>query len=81
MVVANFLLAPATQARAQDIRRTGSLSVLDPEKLSPADRALFDDLPQSPALPTARALGAPLPEPHPSWMTRIAAQWERRYTR
>ena len=81
MVVANFLLAPATQARAQDYRQTGALSVLDLDRLPPADRKLFDQLPAHAALPTSAALRAPLTEPHPSWMTRIAAEWERRYTK
>jgi len=81
MVVANFLIEPATQARAQDVKSTGSLNVLDPAKLSAADRALFDRLTESPALPTAAELGAPQLEPHASWMTRITAEWQKRYTR
>jgi putative thiamine transport system substrate-binding protein len=81
LVVANFLLEPATQARAQDIRNMGSFNVLDPGKLSRAERALFDALTPSPALPTATELGKPLLEPHASWMTRITAEWERRYTK
>ena len=80
MVLANFLLEPATQARAQDITQMGSVNVLDPARLAPADRARFDKLTPSPALPTAAELGTPLLEPHSSWMTRIAAEWQRRYT-
>jgi len=81
MVVANFLLEPATQAHAQDIRQIGNFTVLDIARLSPSDRKRFDDLPRHPALPTNAELGATLLEPHPSWMTRIATEWERRYTR
>ena len=81
MVVANFLLEPATQARAQDYRQMGNFTVLDLGKLTPADRHAFDELPRHPALPINADLRATLPEPHPSWMTRIAAEWERRYTR
>jgi len=81
MVVADFLLEPATQARAQDFRQMGNLTVLDLAKLPPAERKHFDDLPRHPALPTTAELEAPLLEPHPSWMTRIAAEWERRYTK
>jgi putative thiamine transport system substrate-binding protein len=55
--------------------------VLDLAKLSPSDRQRFFDLPKSAALPTNAELGTVLPEPHPSWMTRIAAEWERRYTK
>ena len=81
MVVANFLLEPATQARAQDIRQMGNYTVLDLAKLTAEDRRRFDELPRHPALPTNAELGTTLPEPHPSWMTRITAEWERRYTR
>jgi len=81
MVVANFLLEPATQARAQSYREIGSFTVLDLDRLPAAERRRFDELPRHPALPSNADLGAPLPEPHPSWMTRIAAEWERRYTK
>ena len=81
MVVANFLLDPATQANAQDFRKMGNFSVLDFTKLSAAERKIFDDLPKSPALPTNAELGLTLLEPHPSWMTRITAEWEKRYTK
>ncbi|MFO1317519.1 MAG: ABC transporter substrate-binding protein [Burkholderiales bacterium] len=81
MVVADFLLEPATQAHAQDFRQMGNFSVLDFAKLAPAERARFDALPKSPALPTNAELGTTLLEPHPSWMTRIASEWEKRYTK
>ena len=81
MVVADFLLDPATQAHAQDIRQMGNFSVLDFSKLTPAERKRFDDLPKSAALPTNADLGTTLLEPHPSWMTRITAEWEKRYTK
>jgi putative thiamine transport system substrate-binding protein len=81
LVLANFLIEPATQARAQDIRFMGSLNVLDLARLAPEERALFDATVDSPALPTAAELGAPLLEPHASWMTRVTAEWQKRYTR
>ena len=81
MVVADFLLDPATQARAQDYREMGNFTVLDFAKLTPAERARFDALPKSAALPTNAQLGTVLLEPHPSWMTRIASEWEKRYTK
>lgn len=81
MVVANFLLDPATQAHAQDITVLGSYSVLDPAKLGNAERAVFDALPASPSLPSNEALGPTLNEPHPSWMTRITEEWAQRYTK
>jgi putative thiamine transport system substrate-binding protein len=80
MVVANFLLEPATQAYAQDFRQMGNFTVLDVARLSPEARARFEALPRSPALPTNAELGTTLLEPHPSWMTRVTAEWERRYT-
>ena len=80
MVVANFLLEPATQAHAQDINQLGNFSVLDMARLSAAERKRFDDLPKHPALPSNAQLGPILLEPHASWMTRITAEWERRYT-
>jgi putative thiamine transport system substrate-binding protein len=81
MVVADFLLEPATQAHAQDIRQMGNFTVLDLAKLTPQERQRFADLPKSPALPTNAQLGTTLLEPHPSWMTRIASEWEKRYTK
>jgi putative thiamine transport system substrate-binding protein len=77
MVVANFLLEPATQVRAQDPEHMGNITVLDLGRLSPADRARFQDLSANPAMPSNAMLGAPLAEPHPSWMTRLTAEWER----
>ena len=81
LVVANFLLDPATQAHAQDIRQMGNLNVLDASKLSAEQRRLFTQAADHPALPTANELGAPLLEPHASWMTRITAEWQKRTTR
>ena len=80
LLLANFLLEPATQARAQDIQSMGSVNVLDLARLSAAERALFNKLTPSDALPTPEELGKPLLEPHASWMTRISAEWQRRYT-
>ena len=81
MVIADFLLEPATQAYAQDVEHLGNFTVLDLARLSASDRQRFLDLPKSAGLPTNAELGIALQEPHPSWMTRIAAEWERRYTR
>jgi putative thiamine transport system substrate-binding protein len=80
MVVADFLLEPATQAYAQDVEHLGNFTVLDLAKLSPSDRQRFFDPPKSAALPTNAELGAALPEPHPSWMTH-RRRVERRYTK
>jgi putative thiamine transport system substrate-binding protein len=55
--------------------------VLDLDRLEPADRARFRALGGDPALPDEEALGPAQAEPHPSWMTRLTAEWERRIVR
>ncbi len=79
MVVANFLLSPEAQARAQDPRYLGAFSVLDLARLSPGERAAFAAIPPNPAVPTNAELGTQLLEPHESWMTRIQQEWIKRY--
>jgi putative thiamine transport system substrate-binding protein len=79
MVTADFLLSPEAQARKQDPRHWGSFTVLDLDALTPEQRALFEAIPDDPATPSIEALGVPLAEPHPSWMERIEAEWQRRY--
>jgi putative thiamine transport system substrate-binding protein len=81
LVVADVLLDPVSQARAQDIRHLGTANVLDASKLSPEQRRLFEALPGHPALPDPAELDTILLEPHASWMTRIAAEWSRRMAR
>jgi putative thiamine transport system substrate-binding protein len=81
LVIADFLLEPATQARAQDARNMGSFTVLDLTRLADDDRKLFAEPGQNAAMPGNEELGAVLLEPHPSWMTRIVAEWEKRYIR
>jgi putative thiamine transport system substrate-binding protein len=81
MVVANFLLDPATQAHMQNIEVLGSFSVLDPAKLDDAAKAAFSALPTAPALPSLADLGPTLLEPHASWMTRLTEEWAKRYTK
>jgi len=79
MVVANFLLSPQAQARAQDPRYLGAFSVLDFGKLTAEQRAIFAAIPPNPAVPTNQELGTQLLEPDESWMTRIQKEWIRRY--
>jgi putative thiamine transport system substrate-binding protein len=75
-VTANFLLSPAAQARKADLAVWGDPTVLDLDKLAPAERALFPD---------AKAPGAvkhparTVPEPHGSWVPLIEASWLERY--
>jgi len=77
MIVANFLLEPEAQARAQDPRVIGLLTVLDVARLPAAEQALFETTRQ-PGMPPPGALGQPLLEPHPSWATRLVAEWQKR---
>ena len=79
MVVANFLLSPEAQLRAQTPDILGYGTVLDMDALSPQDRAAFDALDLGIATLSPADLGTALPEPHPSWMTRIEAEWTERY--
>lgn len=80
MVVANFLLSPAAQVHAQDVKFLGAATVLDLAKLTPTERASFSALPRSAWEPLSAALQHVLPEPDPSWASRLARTWERRYT-
>jgi putative thiamine transport system substrate-binding protein len=81
MAVANFLLSPESQAHAMHPDTMGNFTVLDLNRLTPADRKRFEDLPRGVATLSAAELGRPLLEPHPSWMNGIVAEWERRYTK
>ncbi|MGI9216983.1 MAG: ABC transporter substrate-binding protein [Hydrogenophaga sp.] len=77
MVVANFLLSPAAQARKASIAHWGDPTVLDLAKLPAADRAAFNAAP----LPGQVQQTAPaLPEPHASWVDPIEKEWTRRYS-
>jgi len=80
MIVANFLLEPEAQARAQDPRVIGLLTVLDVARLPAAEQALFETTRQ-PGMPPPGALGQPLLEPHPSWATRLVTEWQKRTAR
>lgn len=79
MVLANFLMSPEAQARKQDPEVWGSFTILDVPALAEEDRARFAGLDLGIATLPPEALGTPLPEPHPSWMTRIEEDWARRY--
>ena len=79
MVVANALLSPEAQARAQDPNVLGYGTVLAMDKLSDEDRARFEELQLGVATLSPAELGTVQAEPHPSWMTRIADDWASRY--
>ncbi|WP_232622836.1 ABC transporter substrate-binding protein [Pseudorhodobacter sp. MZDSW-24AT] len=78
-VVANLLLDPEIQARAQDPAVLGFQTVLNLDALSPADRTRFDALELGIATLSPADLGPALLEPHGSWMVRISQDWIQRY--
>ncbi|KQY23865.1 hypothetical protein ASD32_27035 [Rhizobium sp. Root483D2] len=79
LVLANFLLSPEAQLRKQDPAIWGDPTVLAMRKLPEADRAAFAALDLGIATLPPDRLGPALPEPHPDWMTRIEAEWTKRY--
>jgi len=79
MVVANFLMSPEAQLRAQNPDILGYGTVLSMDKLPEDDRAAFAALDLGIATLPPADLGQVQAEPHPSWMTRIAEDWDSRY--
>ncbi|WP_300673730.1 ABC transporter substrate-binding protein [Desulfoluna sp.] len=69
-VVINFLMSPEAQARKADTNIWGDPTVLNIAKLTPDQQALFTNIPD---------LQPGVAEPHPSWMTAIEKEWEKRY--
>ena len=80
MVVADFLMSPEAQAHKQDPRVWGDGTVLDLDALPPEERARFDALPLGIATLPPDELTPVRPEPHPSWMVEIEAEWLRRFS-
>ena len=78
-VIANLILDPAIQARAQDPAILGFQTVLNPAALTPEDRARFDALELGVATLSPADLGPVLLEPHATWMVKIAEDWAKRY--
>ncbi|WP_232727408.1 ABC transporter substrate-binding protein [Roseinatronobacter bogoriensis] len=79
LVLANLILDPEIQARAQDPDVLGFQTVLGLHLLEEADRARFDALDLGIATLAPDQMGTGLQEPHPTWMTRIAEDWVARY--
>jgi putative thiamine transport system substrate-binding protein len=80
LVVADFLLSPEAQAHKQDPSVWGDGTVLDLDALDAEDRARFDALPRGIATLPPDELTPVRPEPHPSWMDAIKAEWLRRFS-
>ena len=78
-VIANLLLEPEVQARAQDPNILGFQTVLKQSSLSAQDQARFADLDLGVATLGPDKIGPALLEPHASWMVRIGQDWIERY--
>lgn len=78
-VIANLLLDPQVQARAQDPGVLGFQTVLNVAALPAEDRARFEALDLGIATLPPEAMGPALLEPHASWMIRIGQDWVERY--
>ncbi|MDX1301643.1 ABC transporter substrate-binding protein [Photobacterium sp.] len=65
LVAINFLLSPEAQGRKANTSIWGDPSVLKEEALDSGSRGF--------------ALFKPVAEPHPSWLTAIEQEWQRRY--
>ncbi|MGF1687040.1 ABC transporter substrate-binding protein [Photobacterium japonica] len=73
LVTINFLMSPAAQARKADARIWGDPSVLTSE-------ALMQVQPNNKQTGTQGfSLYKAIPEPHPSWLTAIELEWQKRY--
>ena len=78
MLVANFFISAEAQSRKADPEFWGDPTVLDLDKLSSDDKALFANIDLGPwALPLGS--GKTLPEPHASWATALEEAWLKRY--
>ncbi|WP_299015428.1 ABC transporter substrate-binding protein [uncultured Photobacterium sp.] len=66
LVAINFLLSPQAQARKADTAIWGDPSVLKPEALAKGGAQGF-------------SLFKSIPEPHPSWLTALELEWQKRY--
>ena len=65
--------------RKQDPKIWGDPTVLAVSKLPEKDRTAFAALDLGAATLLPEQLGPALAEPHPGWMTRIEAEWIKRY--
>ena len=79
MIVANFLMSPEAQARAQDPAILGYGTVLDMTAITADERVVFDGLDLGIATLSPADRGTVQAEPHPSWATRLADDWADRY--
>ena len=74
-VFTNFLLSPEAQVRKADINIWGDPSVLDAEKLTEEQQAVFNKRAPGGLSETVLTLS----EPHASWVEALEAEWLKRY--
>ena len=79
MKLADFMLSPEAQLRKANSDIWGDPTVLSMAKLSAKDQAAFAALPRGVATLSEAELSQSLPEPHPSWVAVIEAEWAKRY--
>ncbi|MFZ1471150.1 MAG: ABC transporter substrate-binding protein [Paracoccaceae bacterium] len=78
-VIANLILSAEVQAHAQDPAVLGFQTVLNLTALVPEDRARFDALDLGAATLPPDQMAPALAEPHASWTTGLADEWQARY--
>jgi putative thiamine transport system substrate-binding protein len=78
-VIADLILSPEVQARAQDPSVLGFQTVLNLAALTPEDRARFESLDLGIATLSPADMGPALLEPHATWAVKLAEDWAARY--
>ncbi len=78
-VIADLVLSPEVQARAQDPAVLGFQTVLNLATLAPEDRARFDALDLGVATLSPDQMAPALLEPHASWAAKLSDDWQARY--
>lgn len=79
MLVANFLLSPAAQARKQKAKIWGDKTVLIQSMLNKEEQALFEEPTKHPSALPVGSIKRIISEPHPSWVDAINKGWIARY--
>ena len=77
--VVNFLLSPQAQAKKQAVEVWGDDTVLDIERLSAPDQALFVESNTHPSALDKSQATILLAEPHSSWTDALREAWYERY--
>ncbi len=76
LVIANMLLSPAEQLEKFEPKNWGDFTVLSLTKMPAEYKAKFLKVNLGPQTLPIKSLGNILPEPHPSWVGRLEADWK-----